>query len=75
MTEQEEYYNERFVKIAVECGLLNYVDLETPRDYFIPSMATEEDVMTFARRIIEEIDNQALVGFDDYCYIKNFFEV
>ena len=46
--------NKIIAHIGVKAGLLNYVDHETPRYYFLSSHATEEDVFTFAETIIEK---------------------
>ena len=46
--------NERIIQLAVEAGLLNYVDLETPRRYFIHGHADIEDVEKFAELIVRE---------------------
>ena len=46
--------NERFIKLALDAGLLNYVDHETPRRYFIDGYAEQEDVEKFAQLIVRE---------------------
>ena len=49
--------NERFIKLALDAGLLNYVDHETLRHYFIHGHAEQEDVEKvekFARIIVFE---------------------
>ena len=46
--------NERFIKLALSAGLLNYIDHETPRHYFIHGHAEQEDVEKFARIIVFE---------------------
>jgi uncharacterized protein YutE (UPF0331/DUF86 family) len=46
--------NERFIKLALDAGLLNYVDHETPRHYFINGHAEQEDVEKFAQLIVQE---------------------
>ena len=46
--------NERFIKLALDAGLLNYVDHETPRHYFINGHAEQEDVEKFAQLIVRE---------------------
>ena len=43
-----------FSKLGTDAGLLNYVDHETPRFYFLSALATEEDVYTFAEAIVRE---------------------
>lgn len=40
---------EKIVELAVKAGLVNYVDLETPRHYFVHGHAEVEDVIEFAR--------------------------
>ena len=47
--------NEKIIQLAVKSYLLNYVDCETPRHYFINGHADIEEVEIFARMIIEEI--------------------
>jgi len=46
--------NDRFIKLALDAGLLNYVDHETPRHYFINGHAEQEDVEEFAELIVRE---------------------
>lgn len=46
--------NKIIAHMGVKAGLLNYVDHETPRYYFLSGHATEEDVFTFAEAIIEK---------------------
>ena len=46
--------NERFIKLALDAGLLNYVDHKTPRHYFIHGHAEQEEVEKFARIIVFE---------------------
>ena len=46
--------NERFIKLALDAGLLNYVDHETPRRYFINGHADQEEVEKFAELIVRE---------------------
>ena len=46
--------NDRFIELALDAGLLNYVDHETPRHYFINGHADQEDVEKFAQLIIQE---------------------
>jgi hypothetical protein len=46
--------NERFIKLALDAGLLNYVDHETPRRYFVHGHAEQEEVEKFAELIIQE---------------------
>jgi hypothetical protein len=46
--------NERFIKLALDAGLLNYVDHETPRRYFVHGHAEQEEVEKFAKLIVRE---------------------
>ena len=41
-------------KFGVYSGLLNYIDNETPRRYFMSSWGTEEDLELFAEMIVKE---------------------
>ena len=43
-----------FIRLALDAGLLNYVDHETPRRYFIHGNAEQEDVEKFAELIVRE---------------------
>ena len=49
--------NEKIIQLAVKSYLLNYVDNETPRNYFINGNADIGEVIIFAHMIIEEIIN------------------
>jgi len=49
--------NERIIKAGLDSGMLNYVDHETPRHYFLASWATEEDLEKFAELIMNETFN------------------
>ena len=46
--------NNKLLKLALDVNLLNYVDHETPRHYFIDGYADEETVQEFAELIIQE---------------------
>ena len=46
--------NELIKQLALAAGLLNYVDHETPRHYFINGHAEQEDVEKFAELIVKE---------------------
>lgn len=46
--------NERIKQLALDAGLLNYVDLETPKRYFICGNVDLEEVERFARSIVRE---------------------
>ena len=58
--------NDRFIKLALDAGLLNYVDHETPRHYFINGHAEQEDVEEFAELIVRECLD--IVNRKEYSY-------
>jgi hypothetical protein len=58
--------NDRYIKLALDAGLLNYVDHETPRSYFINGNAEQEDVEKFAELIVQECLN--IVNRHEYSY-------
>ena len=65
--------NERILKLALDAGLLNYVDNETPRHYFVHGHADLEEVEKFAELIVRECvsigDNyQDILGDDPECF-------
>jgi hypothetical protein len=45
---------ETVIKLALTSGLLNYMDNETPRHYFIDGNAGLEEVIEFAELVIRE---------------------
>ena len=44
--------NPLLCKLGTDAGLLNYIEHETPREYFMSAFATEEDVFAFAETIM-----------------------
>ena len=46
--------NDTFIKLALAADLLNYVDHETPRRYFVHGHADLEEVEKFAELIVRE---------------------
>lgn len=46
--------NERIIKLGLDSGILNYVDNETPRRYFLSGHADEECLEKFAELIVLE---------------------
>jgi len=46
--------NERIIKLGLNSGMLNYVDHETPRHYFLCGNADEECLEKFAELIVRE---------------------
>lgn len=45
---------EKLIKLALDSGVLNYIDCETPRRYFISGNADLEELTDFAELIIKE---------------------
>jgi hypothetical protein len=72
--------NERIIKLALKSGMLNYVDNETPRHYFLSGNADEECLNEFAELIVRECATVArnytlekypkLKDFDGIVYIE-----
>lgn len=60
--------NERIRELAVKSGMLNYIDCETPRHYFLSANADENDLEEFAKLIVREC---ARVAFNDWCDSTN----
>jgi hypothetical protein len=46
--------NPQITKLGLESGMLNYVDHETPRHYFLDANADEECLEKFAELIVRE---------------------
>jgi len=46
--------NKRIIKLGLESGMLNYVEHETPRHYFLCGNADEECLNKFAELIVRE---------------------
>ena len=68
-----ETMNDRFIELALDAGLLNYVDHETPRHYFINGHAEQEDVEKFAQLIVRECANYAFSDDQDHkAMLKHF---
>ena len=45
--------NDNIIKLALDAGLINYIDNETPRVYYVANNTDIEEVNNFARSIIE----------------------
>jgi hypothetical protein len=58
--------NERIEKLALDAGLLNYVDNETPRRCFIHGHADLEEVEKFAELIVRECADIASINQHQY---------
>jgi hypothetical protein len=72
--------NQRIIKLGVESGMLNYVDHETPRHYFLCGHADEECLEGFAELIVRECAevagcNSHVSGFTLGDLIKEHFGV
>ena len=61
---EEIIVNQRIEQLALDAGLLNYVDNETPKRYFIDGHADLDEVQKFAELIVREC---ARVSFDQWC--------
>ena len=46
--------NERIIKLGLDSHMLNYIDNETPRRYFLSGHADEDDLEKFAELIVQE---------------------
>ena len=46
--------NKQIIKFALQSGMLNYVDHETPRHYFLCNNVDEECLEKFAKLIVME---------------------
>ena len=51
--------DDKFIKLALDAGLLNYIDHETPKHYFINGHADLENVAKFAELVILETHQEA----------------
>lgn len=77
--------NDTILKIALDEYLINYVDNETPRRYFIDGNADVEEVVNFAISIIKQCitiaeypqlnDDQAYYGKLFADYIRKHFNL
>jgi len=57
--------NKRILKLGLDSGMLNYVEHETPRHYFLSGHADEECLEKFAELIVRECAKM-LDEFPDY---------
>lgn len=76
--------NKHVIKLGLDSGMLNYIDHETPRVYFLSGHADEKCLEKFAELIIRECAkvvsdvppcfgdyrDQIEVGMRDYCARK-----
>lgn len=57
--------NIKLLKLALDSNLINYVEHETPRNYFVDGYADIETVQEFANSIIRECDRYVADHFDE----------
>ena len=61
--------NERLIKLGLDSHMLNYIDNETPRRYFLSAHADEDDLQKFAELIIKKCLEQCYCrGMNDELY-------
>jgi hypothetical protein len=73
--------NPQIIKLGLESGMLNYVDHETPRHYFLSAHADEECLERFAELIVRECAKSADewyqahndIHWDPAQHVKNHF--
>lgn len=58
--------DDEIIAIAVKTSLLNYIDNETPRRFFISGHAELEDVVNFGRIIAATALEEAALYFDEH---------
>lgn len=44
--------NDKILRLAIEAGVINYIDHETPRHYFVDVMVDVDDIVRFAESIV-----------------------
>lgn len=55
--------NKLIIELALNSGILNYVDHETPRHYFVSADADEECLEEYTKLIVQECVSQvAMIG-------------
>ena len=47
--------NEKFQELALKAGVLNYIDNETPRVYFVSDWVELKEVEDYGRNILQEV--------------------
>ena len=64
--------NERIIKLGLDSHMLNYIDNETPRRYFLSGHADEDDLKKFAELIVREciFAVEDAGGINKYHYTK-----
>jgi hypothetical protein len=46
--------NKRIIELGLKAHLLNYIDNETPPNYFVSGYADQQEVIDFAEFIVQE---------------------
>ena len=73
--------NDRIIKLGLDSHMLNYIDNETPRRYFLSGHADEDDLQKFAELIVRECAKLVEDNIDPQnawitpAYIKEHFGV
>lgn len=69
--------NDKLLSLAIETGLVNYIDNETPRVYFTNFYIEPEDIEEFAHKLLKQCAQLALANDDIFTAqaIENHFEV
>ena len=62
--------NKRILKLGLDSGMLNYVEHETPRHYFLSGHADEECLEKFAELILKQCLSYVDDSFGDVDYVK-----
>ena len=62
--------NTELLKLSLKSGLINYIDHETPRVYFISGHAGMEEVEKFAELILKQCLSYVDDSFGDVDYVK-----
>ena len=64
--------NERLIKLGLDSHMLNYIDNETPRRYFLSAHADEDDLQKFAELIVRECADIASINQHQYDSVGNY---
>ena len=69
--------NDKILNLAINAGLVNYIDNETPRVYFTSFYIEPEDIEEFAHKLLKQCAQLALANDDIFTAqaIENHFEV
>jgi hypothetical protein len=64
--------NDIIIKLGLESGMLNYVDNETPRQYFLSGHADEQDLTKFVELIVRECAAYMYATYPNTRYEVNY---